>query len=111
MNNLLEWLQNVYADDCCNGSWEHEHGFSLSNIDNPGWDFRFDLRDSDLSEIPMQKISMQVDELNWYMCRIEKEEFIGTGGAKNLIDILKVFRDWYIKASAIADKRTADNSE
>lgn len=109
MENLLEWLQNVYADDFCDGSWEHEHGFTITNIDNPGWDFKFELKDSDIADIPLEEVLIEKSESDWYHCRIKDEIFEGWGGAKNLVDIVYVFKDWYIKASAIADERNADN--
>lgn len=105
MDNLLIWLQNVYANDFCNGSWEHEHGFTLNNIDNPGWDFRFDLRDSDISDIPMAEILVKKNERDWYYCRIIDNTFIGSGGAKNLVDIIREFKKWYLKAAQIAEQR------
>lgn len=109
MENLLEWLQNVYADDFCNGSWEHEHGFTITNIDNPGWDFQFDLRDSDICDIPLKEVFIKKSEVDWYHCRMVKGIFVGSGGAKNLIDIITVFKEWYTNASAIADERMQGN--
>jgi hypothetical protein len=99
MENLLEWLQKIYADDLCNGSWEHTHGFTITNIDNPGWNFRFELSDTGIEGIPFEEISIQKDEMDWYFCRIRDGIFLGTGGAKNLTDILRVFKEWYIQAS------------
>jgi hypothetical protein len=111
MENLLEWLQNVYADDFCDGSWEHEYGLTLTNIDNPGWDFKFDLKDTDIVDIPYEDLLVENDKYDWYHCRIKDRRFEGWGGAKNLTDILLEFKKWYTKASAIADKRNADNIE
>ncbi len=92
MENLLEWLQNVYADDFCNGSWEHEHGFTITNIDNPGWNFQFDLHDSDISDIPLEEVHIKRNEKDWYQCWIKDGVFHGWGGANNLIDIIKAFK-------------------
>jgi hypothetical protein len=111
MENLLEWLQNVYADDFCDGSWEHEYGFFITNIDNPGWDFKFELSDSDIEDIPLEEVTVEKNEYDWFRCKIEDKVFHGWGGAKNLTDILLEFKKWYIKASAIADKRNADNQK
>jgi len=108
MENLLEWLQNVYADDFCDGSWEHEHGFMIANIDSPGWDFTFDLKDTDLIDIHFEEILIKNSEFDWYQCWINDNKFRGWGGAKNLTDILRIFKDWYIKTSAIADERNAE---
>jgi hypothetical protein len=105
MNELLDWLQDIYANDLCNGSWEHTHGFTITNIDNPGWDFRFDLSDTDIEHIPFEEILIQKDEKNWYHCRIHDGVFIGSGGAKNLTDIISTFKEWYRFASQIAESR------
>ena len=105
MIDLLEWLQDIYANDLCNGSWEHVHGFSITNIDNPGWDFKFDLADTDIEDIPFEEVFIQEDGENWFHCRIQSGEFEGWGGAKNLTNILIVFREWYLYASEIADSR------
>lgn len=108
MDTLLEWLQNVYVDDFCDGSWEHEHGISIENIDSPGWDFTFDLRETDLENSSFNEINFRENDMDWYQCWKESGRFRGWGGAKNLVDILQVFKDWYTKVSAIADERNAD---
>ena len=104
MENLLEWLQNVYADDFCNGSWEHEHGVTIDTLD-PGWDFKFELINTDIDDIGFEKISIKRNEKDWYQCWIKDGVFHGWGGANNLIDIIKAFKEWYLHASQIADER------
>jgi hypothetical protein len=111
MDNLLDWLQNVYADDFCNGSWEHEYGFFISNIDNPGWDFKFELIDSDIEDIPLDEVIVNRSKYDWYHCKINDGVFHGWGGAKNLIDIISVFKEWYTYASSIADERNKENGK
>lgn len=104
MDELLTWLQDTYAD-LCNESWEHEHGFKIDNIDNPGWYFEFDIRDLDIAEIPLEVVDVKNNEADWYHCMIKDEIFIGLGGAKNLIDILKEFRKWFTTAVEICDEK------
>lgn len=98
MDNLLDWLQYIYKNDFCNDSWEHTHGVTIDTLD-PGWDFKFDLRDTDLEDSALDEVFVQVDKLNWYQCWIKDGIFHGWGGPENLTSILEVFRDWY-------DKRT-----
>lgn len=105
MEDLLEWLQKVYAEDFCDGSWEHEHGFRITNIDNPGWDFAFELTDSDIVDIPFKEIFVQRSDTDWYHCRIKDKVFEGWGGAKNLTEIITVFKEWYESVSMIADSK------
>jgi hypothetical protein len=42
---------------------------------------------------------------------IRDEIFIGFGGAKNLIDILKEFKKWFTRACEICDERYDCNDE
>lgn len=103
MEDLLTWLQDTYAG-LCNESWEHEHGFDIYNIDNPGWKFKFDIRDLDIAEIPLEVVDVKNSETDWYHCFIRDEVFIGLGGAKNLTDILREFKKWFTRACEICDK-------
>jgi hypothetical protein len=104
-NDLLEWLQQIFANDLCNNSWEHEHGITLTTVDNPGWSFEFDLRDTYFMDIPFEEVFVQKDDDNWYHCTLKKGIFHGWGGAKNLTNILETLRDWYLKAEQILDSR------
>jgi hypothetical protein len=73
-------------------------------LDNPGWDFRFDLRDTDLEDAVLEKILVKENEQDWYICWMEDGTFFGAGGATNLTNILEVFRDWYDKTTKILDE-------
>lgn len=103
MEDLLDWLQRIYEEDFCNGSWEHVHGVEIDTLD-PGWDFSFDLQDTDMEEIEFEKVFIQKDENDWYQCWIEKGVFRGWGGPRNLTDVLQVFHDWYEETSQQLDK-------
>lgn len=105
MEDLLDWLQKVYTEDFCDGSWEHEHGFTITNIDNPGWDFRFELIDTDIENITFEEILVPISDTDWYHCRIKDKVFEGWGGAKNLTDIVTAFKEWYEYASLIANEK------
>lgn len=104
MDELLNWMQDMYAD-LCDGDWEHENGFKIDNIDNPGWSFEFDVKDLDVGEIPMDPIDFKRSEIDWFDCEIKNGVFIGYGGAKNLIDIIREFKKWYLNAANICDAR------
>lgn len=111
MDDLLEWLQDIYLNDLCNGSWEHTHGFTIENIDNPGWDFSVDLSDTDIEDAPFTDVIVENSEGDWYHCRIRDGIFKGSGGAKNLSDILRIFKEWYLTAAAIADEAKNEEDE
>jgi hypothetical protein len=99
MENLLEWLQTIYANELCDGSWEHANCISISNIDNPGWVFRFDIKDLAGDTSPFPKIIVKNSDTDWYTCEISEQQFIGAGGATNLVDIIAVFKDWYLNSA------------
>lgn len=103
MDNLLEWLQRVYKEDFCNGSWEHTHGVTIDTLD-PGWDFTFDLRETDLEGIDFKEILMNENEENWYQCWKEDGIFHGWGGPMNLLNILEVFHNWFIETTTFLEE-------
>lgn len=105
MENVFEWLQRIYEEDFCDGSWEHEHGMTISNIDNPGWDFRFDLVDTDLEGMGFEKVNIEKAEKDWIQCWKEGGIFYGCGGARNLTEILEIFREWYNKTTQFLDEK------
>lgn len=103
MQNLLEWLQQIYLDDFCNGSWEHIHGVTVDTLD-PGWDFKFDLRDTDLEDVDFEEVFIRKDEKDWHQCWKKDGVFHGWGGPKNLTNILEVFYEWYTKTSQVLEE-------
>ena len=104
MDDLLNWLQQIYKSDFCNGSWEHEHGITIDTLDNPGWTFIFDFRDTDLEEIVIEFVLIKNNESDWYHYWMKDGIFHGNGGPTNLTNILEVFRDWYEKTTKILDE-------
>lgn len=104
MNNLLEWLQQIYEQDFCNGDWEHIHGVTIDTIDSPGWYFKFDLKDTDLENENFNEVFFKEDDRNWYQCWKKEGVFHGWGGANNLSDILAVFREWYLTKVELLDE-------
>lgn len=46
--DVLERLERWYAAQC-NGDWEHTYGITIETLDNPGWTFKVELRDTYLS--------------------------------------------------------------
>lgn len=108
MDDLLTWLQRVFANDLSNGSWEHEHGVNIFTVDNPGWYFKFDLRNTVFEEVLFNEVSVEKDEKNWYKCKFEAGIFYGMGGPENLINILTTFKDWYTQSEQFIDSIDAN---
>ena len=108
MDDLLSWVQDMYLE-LCNGDWEHTNGFVIDNIDNPGWSFDFDVKDLVIEEFPFEPVEVQRSETDWYSCKIENGVFTCIGGAKNLIDIISVFKKWYIEADRLRIEKYGDS--
>ncbi len=102
MENLLDWLQQIYEEDFCNDSWEHLYGVTIETLD-PGWNFKFEFTDTDLEDMDFKEILVRKDEKNWFQCWKKDGVFHGWGGARNLTNILEVFRDWYIESTQYLD--------
>ena len=89
----LEFLQSWYLKQA-NGQWEHAFGVTIETLDNPGC-----MVTIDLSEIPLQDRSMPVlrqerSPRDWWVCRVERNQFCGQGDAQKLGAILEVFQNW-----------------
>jgi hypothetical protein len=89
----LAWLQDFYAS-LCNGDWEHGYGFSICNIDNPGWSFKFELADTFLEDQPYDLHENHRSETDWVICKLDGDQWVGWGGALNLDDLIGQFRQW-----------------
>jgi hypothetical protein len=87
------WLEHFYSL-LTDGDWEHQYGFSINNLDNPGWSFCADLNDTILEIADFKDVHELRTEADWIICKKEDEKFNGYGGAHNLEEILTVFRLW-----------------
>ena len=92
-DNLITELERWYRGNC-DGDWEHDHGITISTLDNPGWLLSIDLRDTRLASKPFDEVTMEASDENWYQCRIKDGAFDGAGGAQNLGEMLRTFLDW-----------------
>ena len=89
----FSWIQKWYQSHC-NGDWEHGNGIHLGTIDNPGWSFTVDLRDTELEDRGFKKIHIERTENDWIFCTVKNGKFEGACGLVNLPEILKLFRSW-----------------
>jgi len=94
--DILTWVQQWYSSQC-DGEWEQEYGMGISTIGNPGWMVDINLADTEMEEIPFEKLDIERTENDWYQCWIEDEVFHGAGGVSNLSEVLEIFRDWVTK--------------
>jgi len=91
----LQRLQQWYASQC-DQDWEHSFGVKIDTLDNPGWIVQIDLTDTDLASHPFVAFSRgdSEAEADWIHCKAECDQFIGTGGAGNLVEIVETFLTW-----------------
>lgn len=93
-NDALAWLMEWYASHC-DGEWEHGHGVSISTLDNPGWRVRIDLQGTVLESAPFEERRFNYDDdISWWICKREGKSFEAACGARELIAVIGVFRDW-----------------
>lgn len=83
-------LQAWYKDRC-NGEWEHQYGINIETIDNPGWLVTIDLVATPWEDLDVERVSTISSETSWFHYQIMDGQFIGSGGAKNLPDVIEGF--------------------
>ncbi len=91
--DAILWLQEWYYSNC-DGDWEHDQNILITTIDNPGWAITIKLDGTNLENKHFPKKIIENSEFDWYCCRIENTQFLGDGGPYNLMDMIKVFKDW-----------------
>ncbi len=79
----LARIQRWYASQC-DGDWEHSHGLQIETLDNPGWHVVIDLRHTELADRSFASVvrGTQIGVGEWVHCRIEADQFVGTGVPK-----------------------------
>jgi len=89
----IVWLQDWYYGQC-DGNWEHDRNITITTIDNPGWSITIKLEGTTLENHKFVEINTEINELDWFYCRIKDSIFKGAGGPNNLLNIIEVFRQW-----------------
>jgi len=93
MSEILMWLQQWYIDQC-NGEWEHQYGIKFDTLDNPGWYVVIDLNYTKLENKFMGKIIRDNGSKDWIICEVKDKQFVGSGDALKLSEIIKTFQQW-----------------
>jgi Immunity protein 53 len=92
--DLLTRLTRWYAAQC-NGDWEHTYGITLETVDNPGWHFKVDLTDTDLSDRAFHEISEhQGGDENAFLCRVKDRAFDCFCAPHRLHEVISIFLRW-----------------
>lgn len=78
----------------CDGDWEHEYSVRITNLDNPGWAVSIPLAETSLEERSFSEVRWERSPGNWLYCRVGGTTFLGSGGSRNLADIVQTFLIW-----------------
>jgi len=96
IDDFLSWLEEWYTLQC-DGDWEHDFRIRISTVDNPGWFVQINLLDTPCQDKSFEEINKERSEKDWVMCYLKNGCFEGAGGSRNLLEILKLFKDWVEK--------------
>ncbi len=95
MQNNISGLIDWYLSQC-DGDWEHQHGFKLTTLDNPGLWLSIDLNGTNLKGVDFQAIVCDIDsEDRWCCCKkTEKNFFEGCCHPSMFAKVIEVFEGW-----------------
>ncbi len=93
---LLLRLQNWYAEQC-DGEWEHNFGFTIKTLDNPGWHLAANVAQPDLETEPETILSFDNGEGDWIHCEIKNGKFLGASDSTKLKLMIETFLDYMEK--------------
>jgi hypothetical protein len=91
--DAIAFLQSWYRAQC-NGEWEHQYGVTIESLDNPGWQVTIDLVATALADRPMPETRAEVSPVDWLVCQVDHNQFLGGGDHTKLLAILEVFQNW-----------------
>lgn len=86
---VLTWYYNQFHDN-----WKLAGSIAIQTFDNPGWDLKLCLKQTELQDQSFQEITIDRAEHDWVRCYVEDRTFNGIGGPFNLPEIFGIFRNW-----------------
>lgn len=103
---LLEWF-----DAQCDGDWEHQFGWSIVTLDNPGVYIKIDLDQTYLAKIPLEEIEVENSDNDW--CSVRKIDnglcLEGAGSTSQMDYMIKVISEYLLHDSKLIEARKMDN--
>lgn len=90
--NILSWIQDWYKEHC-NESWEHSYGLTIESIDNPGWQVKIDLSETELEGVVIEYELIENSDSDWYGLKIENNIYLAAGDPGKLEFLLEKFRE------------------
>lgn len=91
--DVWTWLQAWYVAQC-NDDWEHNHGITITTLDNPGWTATIDLAQTDLDPRTYTRRETHRSQDDWCVTWTENAIFHAACGPTNLAEALHEFRLW-----------------
>ena len=95
IKDLEEWYFSQ-----CNEDWEHTYGVEIGTLDNPGWQLKIDLNETNLEGTGYQEYSYGVDDEaetsgnDWLITKVDNHKFVGYGGPQKLDELIRLFLSW-----------------
>ncbi|PKM83147.1 MAG: rhodanese-related sulfurtransferase [Firmicutes bacterium HGW-Firmicutes-14] len=97
--SVLKRIEDWFSRNC-NGHWEVYYGISIDTLDTPGWVVDIPLFETKLEYEQFDNVDIFRSDSNWVRCTLKKGVFRGTGGPRNLEEILEIFCDWAHRSQA-----------
>jgi hypothetical protein len=95
--DTLERLQNWYLSRC-DGDWEHESGFAIEVLDNPGWMIKLRILGTAFEDMTIPCVSEMRTEHNWISIRNHHGHLQIACGPLNLVEALERFLELVSKS-------------
>ncbi len=89
LREFQEWYQSH-----CDGEWEHQHGITISTIDNPGWTVEINLMGTKNENVDFKRIEIERNDNDWIHAWVENKVFNAACGPLNLEEVLEIFLKW-----------------
>ncbi len=95
LKGLMDWFQSQ-----CNDDWEHNHGVTISTLDNPGWYLTVSLKNTTLEGCQMEEVSEGCDpndDDHWIHCCVADQEFRGACDPNQLPRLIRIFESFRVE--------------
>lgn len=104
LEKLIEWYTAQ-----CDGDWEHQFGFRIETLDNPGISLRIDLARTPLENVPLETVKHNFySDDDWLICEKTSDNTFQAACAPDLFGrVIEIFVDW---AASNIPPSSADSS-
>lgn len=87
---LVNWFESK-----CDGDWEHQHGFSITTLDNPGLSLEVDLEGTELVDVHFETRVFDNGPDDWLSCQKSLgSPFLGCSSPKRFGEVIHCFLNW-----------------